>query len=858
MAKEWILVAYLEGGKAFMTNQISLGSIINDIEEQPKRGRKTAKTKTIQVAEVLIPQEFDFIDWADRIKKLAKDPSIELVFKERSQDLWGTDPTIPQTKVHFEEMLHHLSKHDDITCDVETGGLSFVDPRVQICGHVFTAGDKSFYLPVRHNTNEWQIDVDYANKVLKNEVYGRKDAMLNFHNVLYDYNQLLKDGIDLSWRFKEKSIVDTQIMMWLLDENQKDDPYYYILRDGRPAEKTKYRGGFKGHPQKAKELGAVKLEGYSLKVLGPKFIGIPMTKFDDLMELIGFPNLPIHFGGAYAKVDGDATHALKQRYFHKIYDEKLEQAFFNVEMPFAKVNANLQRRGMGINIPALDKLEHRAVTEQNRLFEELYSKTGPIKFSGPQLSALFHDKLGLPILAKTDKGNPQFDEAAMDLYEKFLAEHGEKYGELAEIPKTIIRIKKLEKIIGTYIKGIRKNIDVDGRVHTSLFQTQTVTGRLSSGDPNLQNLVKDPVFVDILDKAEWIKKRKAIGDLNINKEEDFTILFLKAPEKPTDEYGEPLGMEEGWEDKCVKVVRKWLFRDVFSEKVFTPENKAKYIKDYPRFGEIDAYVGEDGHLVTLDLTQADWLYLVGDYSAVEVRMIAHLANAVPLIEAFKQGLDPHKKTASDVFNVDFDHVTGEQRGRAKAVNFGVIYGKTDYGFADDWYSKEPDFLAPSNWHPSGFEPAKKYLKMARGFIDKYFESMPEVKTYIDARQKQVMTNGYVRTITGRKRRLPEVFSQINSVKNRAKRQAVNAIDQGSSADYLKMSMNKMEEWTEQNADKLPLFQLMTVHDEVITLTIRSILDQVRPIFEETMTQTVKLRCPIEMEGNPAYTYGSAK
>ena len=831
-----------------MVGNISLDSLIVGGEQKPTPAKKM---KSLQVAEVLIPQEFDFIAWADRIKKLAKDPNIQLVFKERPQDLWGTDPTIPQTKEHFEEMLHHLSKYDDITCDVETGGLSFVDPAIQICGHVFTAGNKSFYLPIRHNTNEWQINADYATNILKQEVYGRKDATLNFHNALFDYNQLLKDGIDLSWRFKEKSIVDTQIMMWLLDENQKDDPYYYILHKGRPAEKTKYRGGFKGHPQKAKELGAVTLDGFSLKVLGPKFVGIPMTSFDDLMQLIGFPNLPIHFGGAYAKVDGLATHALKQKFFHKIYDEKLEQAFFNVEMPFVKVNANLQRRGMGINLPALDKLEERAVTEQNKLIEELYSKTGPIKFSGKQLTALFHNKLGIPVLAKTDKGNPQFDEAAMDLYEKYLAENEEKYGELAEIPKTIIRIKKLEKIIGTYIKGIRKNIEIDGRVHTSLFQTQTVTGRLSSGDPNLQNLPKDPVFKDILNKAEWILKRKQLGDLEINKQEDFTICFLDAD-------GENLGMEDGWEEKCVSVVRKWQFRDVFSEKVFTPENKAKYLPYYPRFGEMDAYVGEDGRLVTIDLTKQDWLYLVGDYSAMELRMIAHLANAKPLIEAFKEGLDPHKKTASDVFNVDFDSVTKDQRGRAKAVNFGVIYGKTDYGFAADWYSKEPDFLAPSDWHPSGFEPAKKYLKLAKGFIDKYFEGMPEVKTYIEARQKQVSTNGYVRTITGRKRRLPEVFADNNSMKNRAKRQAVNAIDQGSSADYLKMSMNKMEEWTEQNASQLPLFQIMTVHDEVITLTIRDILDKVTPVFEEKMTQTVKLRCPIETEGSPAYTYGSAK
>lgn len=809
------------------------------------------KTTKKQVVEVTIPKDFNFIEWADKINKLLKSKTYEVVFKDRPESEWAKDPLIPQTKEHFLEMIEHLRQFDDITCDVETNGVSLVDPNVKIVGYVLTTSEKSFYVPIRHQTNEPQLEPDYVNKILNKEVFQRKDTVLNFHNAKFDYNMLLKDGIDISWRFKEKAIVDTQIMMWMLDENQKDDDWYYILHEGKPAERTKYKKGLKGHAKKAKELGAVQLEGFSLKVLAPKFIGVPMTKFDDIMENIGFDKLPIHFAGKYARVDGIATHKLKEKFFHRIKEEKLEKAFWKVEMPFVRVIANMERRGMGINIPALERMKERAKKEQDELLEELHSHVGPIAFSTKQLSALFHDKLGLPVLAKTEKGNPQFNESALDKYEQYLKENKDKYDETSiRLPSIIIRIKKLEKILGTYIKNIEKYIDIDARIHTSLFQTGTVTGRLSSGNPNLQNLPTGPLFVDELPRDEWIQKRKELGDLEINKQEDFSVFFL-------DEEGEPLGMEEGWEEKCVKVEQHWLLRDLFSEKVFTKENREKYKDKFPRFGELDAFV-KDGKLVTIDLTENEYVYEVSDYSQMELRMMAHLANDPNMIDAFKNNQDIHRRTASTVFGVDYDKVTGEQRQNSKAVNFGLIYGKTPFGFAQDWYSNEPDFLVESDWHPSGFEPSKKYLDKAQGFIDKYFEGFPSIKKYIESRQLMALTNGYVRTITGRKRRLPEVFSDNNSVRNRAKRQSVNTIVQGGSADYLKLSMLAMENWTDENADKVPFFQVLTVHDEVVALTTREAVPIIEPMMIEKMTQTIKLRCPIATDPSTVYTYGFAK
>jgi DNA polymerase I len=243
---------------------------------------------------------------------------------------------------------------------------------------------------------------------------------------------------------------------------------------------------------------------------------------------------------------------------------------------------------------------------------------------------------------------------------------------------------------------------------------------------------------------------------------------------------------------------------------------------------------------------------------MELRMMAHLSNASSMITAYEEGIDVHLKTASDLNNLPLDKVTKDMRQGAKAVNFGLIYGKTDYGYAIDWYSHEPDFWVDSTWSPSGKEPAKKYLEMTRQFLRKFFDANPAVEEYMKAKQDQAGRNGYVRSITGRKRRLPGIFSESASERNRAKRQSVNSIDQGSSADYLKIAMNKMEDRATDLDGDFPCYQLLTVHDEIINLVRKKDAERCRPIMVELMTTAVPLRCPIETDPTVAYKYGSAK
>lgn len=794
--------------------------------------------KTRQRVEIYIPTEFNLIEMAEQVNKLAR--THDVVFLDRPPEEWAKDPFIPQTKEHFEDMLHHIFQHQDLAVDVETNGLSFVDPKVRIVGYVVTTRQHSYYIPVRHITNEPQLDHDFVLQHLREVVFDNPLKRLIFHNVKFDYNQLLKEGVDLYWRFKEGSIFDTQIGSWLVDENQKEDKRYYYIIPGKPAQPSHWVKGLNGHANKAKENGAVLLQGYSLKVLGPKWLGIPMTKFEDMMEIIGFDKIPIHFGGKYARLDGFTTLKLFDFIEPKLREEKLWDVYTKVEMPFAWVIANMERRGLGVSPRILKRIGDRCKEEMDELRTKIYQIAGE-EFnisSTQQLGKILYEKLGYPIIARTAKGQPKTDADTLDK----LAKMG------YELPKLLKRVSELETTYTRYVIGFYNFIDVDGRIHGSLDQTGTVTGRLSSYDPNLQNLTSFPIFEDELDKEQMIQMRKEIGDSGISKIFDFTVHFV-------DEDGEPLPMEEGWEEKCVAVKERWFIRDAFTELDYL--NEPPVIEDdgiylnlkekCPLWGTIDGYK-----------TNEELVYIVSDYSQMELRMMAHFSKDPILIEAFRMGQDIHRRTAAEVFEVDFEHVTSKQRRQAKAVNFGLIYGKTAFGFAVDWYSDEPDFWEPCTWNKEGRQPAKKYIEEAQKFIDRYFERLPDVHAYMEKVANQGEKYGYIRTLLGRKRRIPDIFSEIQSEKNKARRQFVNTKIQGSAADFIKKAMVDMEfRFKEEN---IFAFQLLQVHDEVVIVTKRHLVDKVLPIIKDCMENLFKdqMNCPIETDPKVVYRYGSAK
>ena len=286
----------------------------------------------------------------------------------------------------------------------------------------------------------------------------------------------------------------------------------------------------------------------------------------------------------------------------------------------------------------------------------------------------------------------------------------------------------LTKLYSTYIEGLKSNVLYDEKIHTIYTQTLTRTGRLSSIEPNLQNI--------------------------------------------------PMRNEYG------RLIRT----------CFVPEENS--------------------------------LLLSSDYSQIELRIFAALANVEELIHAFKKGIDIHSKTASDVNNVSLDEVTSEMRRNAKAVNFGIIYGISSYGLSEDL-----------NISP----------KEAKAFIDRYFETYPGIKTYMDEEIEKAHEKGYVKTIMNRKRVIEELHNSNYMIRSMGERMALNTPIQGSSADILKKAMIEIDR--EFDKRKLKSKMLLQIHDELIFNVLEDEVDTVKKIVKDVMENTVSLSVPLVVDIN---------
>ncbi len=290
----------------------------------------------------------------------------------------------------------------------------------------------------------------------------------------------------------------------------------------------------------------------------------------------------------------------------------------------------------------------------------------------------------------------------------------------------ILTYRKLSKIYSTYAEGLKKYIQNDGKIHTIYNQCATQTGRLSSSEPNLQNIsVRD---------------------------------------------------EEG------KQIRK----------AFKPEKNC--------------------------------LMMSCDYHQIELRMLAHMADEKSLIDAFNQGVDAHTKTAMDIFDVSKDEVTSEMRRKAKTVNFGVVYGISEFGLA-----KQMDI--------SRFE--------ARDFIDRYYEKFPGIKTYMNEIVKECEEKGYVTTLCGRRREIPEIHSSQHMIREFGKRAAMNAPIQGSAADLIKIAMIRIDRMMQEKHVSSKM--ILQVHDELIFNVVEGEENIMKEIIIEGMNHAMELNVPLTSE-----------
>ncbi|MEG0629188.1 MAG: DNA polymerase I, partial [Enterococcus sp.] len=394
----------------------------------------------------------------------------------------------------------------------------------------------------------------------------------------------------------------------------------------------------------------------------------------------------------------------------------------------AEVLAKMEITGIAVSQNTLEEIGAENEEKLASLTREIYDLVGEeFNINSPkQLGVILFEKMQLPVIKKTKTGYS----TAVDVLEQLR--------EQAPIVEHILDYRQLAKIQSTYVEGLLKVIQSDNKIHTRYIQTLTQTGRLSSVDPNLQNI--------------------------------------------------PIRLEEG------RKIRQ----------AFVPRAE-------------------------------NWLIYSSDYSQIELRVLAHISGDEHLKQAFRDGMDIHTSTAMRVFNVSEAEVTPNMRRNAKAVNFGIVYGISDYGLSQN--------LGITR-------------KAAQEYIDTYFENYPDVKRYMEESVREAKDKGYAATLYNRRRYLPDINARNFNLRSFAERTAINTPIQGSAADILKLAMIEMAKRLE--AEKLQATMLLQVHDELVFEVPESELEQLDQLVKEVMENTVQLDVPLLTDSNWGKTWYEAK
>ena len=438
--------------------------------------------------------------------------------------------------------------------------------------------------------------------------------------------------------------------------------------------------------------------------------GVKAKKYQDL----SFEELSSHISQII-----DTVKSVMPIMEENLKESNMDGLLYHVEMPLVEVLADMEYEGVKVDKEKLNELGSQFKEIIKKLESEIYEISGEeFNINSPkQLGVILFEKLGLPVIKKTKTGYSTNAEVL------------DKLKDQSPIIDKIIEYRQIVKLNSTYVEGLLSIINpIDGRIHSSFNQTITTTGRISSTEPNLQNI--------------------------------------------------PVKLEMG--------------RNI--RKVFISDKECKLV---------DA-----------------------DYSQVELRVLAHMSQDETMIDAFKHNEDIHTKTASQVFNVSMDEVTSKQRSDAKAVNFGIVYGKSDFGLSED-------LNIP--------------VKQAKGYIENYFNKYNKIKEFMDNIIEDASSNGYVTTILNRRRYIPEIKSSNFMLRNAGKRAAMNAPIQGSAADIIKIAMINVYKKLEENNLKSKL--ILQVHDELIVEAVDSEIDIVKKIVKDEMENAVCLDVNLDVDLN---------
>lgn len=438
--------------------------------------------------------------------------------------------------------------------------------------------------------------------------------------------------------------------------------------------------------------------------------GVKAKKYQDL----SFEELSSHISQII-----DTVKSVMPIMEENLKESNMDGLLYHVEMPLVEVLADMEYEGVKVDKEKLNELGSQFKEIIKKLESEIYKISGEeFNINSPkQLGVILFEKLGLPVIKKTKTGYSTNAEVL------------DKLKDQSPIIDKIIEYRQIVKLNSTYVEGLLSIINpIDGRIHSSFNQTITTTGRISSTEPNLQNI--------------------------------------------------PVKLEMG--------------RNI--RKVFISDKECKLV---------DA-----------------------DYSQVELRVLAHMSQDETMIDAFKHNEDIHTKTASQVFNVSMDEVTSKQRSDAKAVNFGIVYGKSDFGLSED-------LNIP--------------VKQAKEYIENYFNKYNKIKEFMDNIIDDASSNGYVTTILNRRRYIPEIKSSNFMLRNAGKRAAMNAPIQGSAADIIKIAMINVYKKLEENNLKSKL--ILQVHDELIVEAVDSEIDIVKKIVKDEMENAVCLDVNLDVDLN---------
>lgn len=583
-------------------------------------------------------------------------------------------------QVQFNTWLRELEKADYFAFDTETTSLDYM--KAELVGLSFCVQPgRAVYVPLAHDYPGApdQLDRDWVLNQLKPILEDKTKAKLG-QNLKYDANVLSHYGIVLAG-----VAFDTMLESYCLNS--------VATR-------------------------------HNMDALAEKYLDYKTVHFEDIAgkgaKQLTFNQIEIDKAGHYAAEDADITLRLHQAIYPQLSASKQQLSVFeNIELSLLPVLTAMEQTGVLIDS---DLLIEQSAAIGNRLAElevEAHNIAGhSFNLSSPkQLQEILFEQLKLPVIKKTPKGAPS-------TAEEVLQELALDY----PLPKLILEHRGLSKLKSTYTDKLPLMVsDKTDRVHTSYHQAVAATGRLSSTDPNLQNI--------------------------------------------------PIRSEEG---------RK--IRQAF----IAPEN---------------------------------YKIVAIDYSQIELRIMAHLSDDPGLLKAFADGKDIHQATAAEIFAVDTEQVTSDQRRSAKAINFGLIYGMSAFGLAKQI--------------GVGRNQAQEYM-------DKYFERYPGVLSYMEDTRQQASEQGYVETLYGRRLYLPDIKSKNQMRKKGAERAAINAPMQGTAADIIKKAMIAVQDWIVEQADDR-IRMTMQVHDELVFEIHQDIVEQTTATLVEIMNNAVELKVPLIAE-----------